>query len=71
MSGTRRGGRKAGADTSSKVNPTLPHDAINRLEILAKMGMYGNTKTEVAAYLIIRELDDLTRTGVLPRPVAD
>jgi hypothetical protein len=67
MSGSRRGGRKAAADTNGKVNPTLPADAIRCLEALAQMGRYGGTKTEVAAYLITRGLDDLTRTGVLAR----
>ena len=41
-------------------------NALRCLELLVKMGRYGGTKTEVAGYLILRELDDLTRTGVLP-----
>jgi hypothetical protein len=31
------------------------------------MGRYGNDPTNVARYLILREIDDLTREGVLPR----
>jgi hypothetical protein len=32
------------------------------------MGRYGgSTKTAVAGYLIMREIDDLTRAGVLPK----
>lgn len=32
-----------------------------------KKPRYGNTVNEVAAYLILREIDDLTRTNVLPK----
>jgi hypothetical protein len=64
----KRGGRTAGDESNGKVNPTLAPDAIKCLELLAKMGRYGgNTKTSVAGYLIMRELDDLTRSGVLPK----
>ena len=31
------------------------------------MGRYGSDPTNVAKYLILREIDDLTRGGVLPR----
>ena len=68
MSGAKRGGRIASTETTAKVNPTLPPQAIRSLEKLAELGVYGgNTKTAVAAYLIMRELDDLTRAGVLPK----
>jgi hypothetical protein len=29
------------------------------------IGTYGSNSTEVAKYLILREIDDLTRAGVL------
>lgn len=66
MAAAKRGGRTAGTG-GEKVNPTLAPDAIACLELLAKMGRYGSTKTAVAAYLIMREIDDLTRAGVLPK----
>jgi len=63
----KKGGRSP-SEANGKVNPTLPPDAIACLELLAKMGRYGgNTKTAVAGYLIMREIDDLTRAGVLPK----
>jgi hypothetical protein len=39
------------------------------LEFLAEYGIYGPSADDVATYLIIRGLDDLTRAGVLPRIV--
>jgi hypothetical protein len=30
-----------------------------------EVGTYGSNPTEVARYLILREIDDLIRTGVL------
>ena len=52
-----------------KVNPTLPANVMRRLEVLAEMSLYGPTKTEVAAYLIRRGVDDLIRNGVLRLPI--
>jgi len=31
------------------------------------MGRYGDDPTNVAKYLILREIDDLTRAGLLPK----
>lgn len=58
--------RRPNATQSRKVEPTIPVPAYSRLARLAKMGLYGATPTEVARYLIIRGLDDLTRDKVLP-----
>tara|TARA_B100000614_G_scaffold183188_1_gene163798 strand:+ start:108 stop:314 length:207 start_codon:yes stop_codon:yes gene_type:complete len=58
-------GRPKNAQQSRKIEPTLPADAFACLEALARMGRYGSNATEVARYLILRELDDLTRQGVL------
>lgn len=50
------------------VKPSLPADAYACLQWLARnMGRYGNNPTEVARYLILRGIDDLTRGGVLPK----
>jgi hypothetical protein len=68
MAAPKRGGRIAAADSGEKVQPTLSPQAMKCLEMLVKLGTYGRTKTQVAAYLITRELDELTRAGVLPRP---
>jgi len=71
MAGAKRGGKTTG-EANGKVNPTLPPDAIACLELLAKMGRFGgSTKTAVAGYLIMREIDDLTRAGVLPKKALD
>ncbi len=70
MAAPKRGGKTKGA-ASGKVNPSLPPDAIACLELLAKMGRYGSTKTAVAGYLIMREIDDLTRQGVIPKQLPE
>lgn len=67
MPNAKRGGRGGSLDASSKLHPTLPNELHKCLEFLAQTGRFGGTtKTEVAAYLITRALDDLTRSGVLP-----
>jgi hypothetical protein len=50
------------------VEPRLPQKAFDQLEKLAEIGTYGSNPTDVARYLILRELDDLLRTGVLKPP---
>jgi hypothetical protein len=59
--------RPKNKNPGKKVDPVLPPDAVACLEKLAEMGRYGSTKNEVARYLILRELDDLTRMGVLAK----
>jgi hypothetical protein len=55
-----------------QVKPWLPADAYACLEFLAKLGRYGSNPTDVARYLILREIDDLTRSDVLPKePFSD
>ena len=39
----------------------LPHGARRLLEVIAEHGPFGDTVEEVAAFLIIREIDDLMR----------
>ncbi len=48
------------------VKPSLPAGAYACLQWLAKIGRYGNNPTEVARYLLLREIDELTRLKVLP-----
>jgi hypothetical protein len=50
-----------------QVKPWLPADAYACLEFLATLGRYGSNPTEVARYLLLREIDDLTRSNVLPK----
>jgi hypothetical protein len=59
--------RPANEQPSREVKPRLPADAYACLQRLAKLGRYGSNPTEVARYLILREIDDLTREGVLPK----
>lgn len=61
----RKRGRPKDDDPGRKVEPTLPADAYACLELLAKLNRYGSTPAAVARYLILREIDDLTRAGVL------
>jgi hypothetical protein len=51
---------------STKVAITIPKPVHARLERLARLGLHGSTPTEVAKYLVVRGLDDLMRSGVLP-----
>lgn len=57
-------GRPKNPNPPKKVEPRLPADAYARLKELVKKG-YGNSPTDVAKYLILREIDDLKRTRVL------
>jgi len=43
----------------------LPGETRRCLNALAQAGLLGSTAENVAAYLIIRGIDDLTRSGVL------
>lgn len=58
--------RPKNPNPTKKVEPTLPADAYACLERLANLGRYGSTPAEVARYLILRELDDLTRAKAIP-----
>ncbi|MEE2690708.1 MAG: hypothetical protein VX640_04110 [Pseudomonadota bacterium] len=51
-------------EASKTVQPTLSPAQHEQLEQLRKKG-YGKSKSEVARYLIQRELDDLIRAGVV------
>jgi len=58
-------GRPKNELPSKKVEPRLPAKAYAQLESLVEIGTYGASPTDVARYLILRELDDLIRAGVL------
>jgi hypothetical protein len=58
-------GRPKNEEPTKKVEPRLPPRAFSQLQRLAEIGIYGSNPTEVAKYLILREIDDLTRAGVL------
>jgi hypothetical protein len=58
-------GRPKNKEPTKKVEPRLPPKAFGQLQRLVAIGTYGANPTEVARYLILRELDDLIRTGVL------
>jgi hypothetical protein len=58
--------RKSNPNKADKVQPALAPQVHEYLEQLVVLGGYGNTKTEVARYLIHREIDDLIRAKVLP-----
>jgi hypothetical protein len=69
VSGTRKRGRPPNAEANGKVHPTIAPGVMRHLETLARDGSYGGqSPSEVAAYLIMREIDDLIRAGVLSRP---
>ena len=66
MSDSKRGGRKAVA--TEVVKMTLPLGTAKCLEDLVKLARFGNTKAEVAAYLIMRGIEDMSTRGMLPPP---
>lgn len=69
MSGAKKRGRPPNLEASEKVTATLSPRVVRQLEELARFGTYGGpTPSEVAGYLIMREIDDLIRAGVLRRP---
>lgn len=51
---------------TKKLQTTIGVPAYQRLEWLAKAGLYGPNPAEVAKYLIINSLDQLTRERVIP-----
>lgn len=58
--------RRKSIVATTKVAITIPKPVHERLERLALLGLHGSTPTEAAKYLVIRGLDDLMRSGVLP-----
>ncbi len=56
--------RPANEYGSVKVHPLIPSPYVGYFVQLKKLG-YGKNRTEVAAYLIQRSVDDLIRAGVL------
>lgn len=65
MTVKRKRGRPPNSKPNQKVEPTLTPELYACLVKLAELG-YAPTPTEVARYLISREIDDLKRSGVLP-----
>lgn len=61
----KRRGRPANANASKKVEPSLDQPTLDALDVLIGKG-YGKTRSDVARYFIMREIDDLKRAGVLP-----
>ena len=57
-------GRKPNENPPKKVDIAIAPATYAALQQLVKIG-YGQTPTEVARYLIQREVDDLRRTGVV------
>ena len=61
-------GRPRNKEQGIAVHPTLQPGQHACLKYLAGLrGRYGANPTEVAKYMILREIDDLTRAGVIPR----
>lgn len=59
-------GRPKNAIESDPVHASLPKPAIRCLELLLESGRYGTNVSDVARYLLMRSIDDLTRAKVLP-----
>ena len=49
-----------------KVDPVLPPDAHAAIRLLVQRRRYGTTVNEVARYLILRGLEELTRSHAIP-----
>jgi hypothetical protein len=60
-------GRPKNSEQGIKVEPTLQPGAYACLQYLADLqGRWGANPAEVARYMILREIDDMTRAGVIP-----
>lgn len=59
-------GRKKNTNPTKRVDPTIPFGSYACLQFLVGKGRHGANVREVARYLIIRGLDELTREGILP-----
>lgn len=59
-------GRPENTIESDKVHASLPEPAIRCLELLLKSGRYGTNLSDVARYVLLRGIDDLTRAHILP-----
>ncbi len=65
-------GRKKNPNPSRKVDPMIPAESYACLRFLAeKLNRYGSNPNEVARYLILREIDELTRSGVIPKDLPE
>lgn len=62
-------GRPPKDDKAPPIQPALPAGTRARLEYLAKMGMHGDTPTEVARFLICEGVTRLWREGKIPDKV--
>lgn len=60
----KKPGRPRNTEPTRKVEPRLSPGTYACLEWLVKKKRYGSTPTEVAKYLITREIDDMERAGV-------
>lgn len=60
-------GRKKNPNPTKRVDPKIPAEAYTCLLHLAQLGRFGSNTNEVARYLLVRAVDDLTRAGVLPK----
>jgi len=47
---------------------TLPRQALEMIEELKGIGLYGNNRAEISRALILARLEDLLSRGVLKRP---
>ena len=65
----KKRGRKPNPNPGKKVDPVLPADSYACLRYLAGLHRYGANPNEVARYMILREIDDLTRSGIIPVPL--
>ena len=57
--------RPKSQNETRKVHPTLSEQMLDFLDDLIAIGNYGNSRSEVARYLIQRGIDDLLRNNVL------
>jgi hypothetical protein len=64
-------GRTPNAIESDPIHPSLPKPAIRCLELLLKSGRYGTNVSDVARYLLLRSIYDLTREKILPLSITD
>ncbi len=57
--------KKSGQATTEQFSVTLPSQAIEMLEQLVVVGLYGNSRAEVARTLMLSRLEQIVGLGII------
>jgi Arc/MetJ-type ribon-helix-helix transcriptional regulator len=60
--------KKAADPETTQFSITLSNQAVEMIESLVSLGLHGNSRGEVARFLILSRLEDLLAKGLINRP---